>query len=190
MMRMKPRVRPCMKYTIDYSALRAGDVIGTADTLHAMSCVTRLTCGGLRGLFSVGVSSHCLVACESGGLMYGMEMGPEKIRMVDLREYEHGRMGNHIVFVGRHVDMTAELGRLAAWWLHDSHAKAIKYDFVELLKFWNVPVKDSKRRWICSDLPREMFRALSLRYDPAFETRVSPYDWQRCAELEHIHWWR
>jgi hypothetical protein len=177
-------------YQINYHAIRTGDVIGTADTLHAMSCVTRLTCGGLRGLFSTRVSSHIVVACESHGLMYGMEMGHEKIRMVDLREYEHGRMGNHIVFVGRHIDLPVGLENAVEKWLHRSHELAIKYDHLELLKFLDIPVKDCDHTWICSDLPREMFRHFQLQYPARFNSRVSPYDWQRSDVLNHIHWWR
>lgn len=175
---------------INHSAIRTGDVIGTEDTLHPMSMTTRVTCGGASALFSTRISTHIVVACESHGLMYGMEMGPRKIRMVDLREYENGRFGNHIVFVGRHVDMTPDKAFMAWSWLHDAHAKSIKYDHVELLKFLNLPVTDDPDRLICSGLPRELFRAQRLRYDPAFDVKVSPLNWQRSACLRHIHWWK
>jgi hypothetical protein len=176
-----------MKY-IDPDKLQPGDIVGITD-LSWFACVERTTINGLGNVFNQMLSTHIAVVCDRGsGLLYFCEMMYPTIQMNNLQEYDHLKPMEHITFVGRHPALAADGGKRMACndFLIESHAHLVKYDLLELLKFWDMPVPDDPKKIICSDLPRNMLRAVGLPYPMAWDVKCSPYDWQVWNTLIHV----
>ena len=171
---------------INYNILKPGYIIGTTMTVHPMAMITKITTAGIKNIFNPNISTHCLAVCSSHGLLYGVEMAWPIIRMVGLNEYEHGTLGNHIVFVAKIPDDYTDAANL---FLKESHFYGIKYDILGLLEFWGL-AQDSKKKLYCSELIREMNKKIGLPYPEVWDEKVSPLDLQRQTENNHIKWWK
>jgi len=191
---------------LDYSKLAPGMIIGTTCVREFAGALIRTIEDGPQHAFDGMVAEHVLCVCESYGLKYGMEMGPRhkddrgpqlteddnnklKIRRVDLKDYDGGKNGNHIVFVADPFGHTGAPWRYrdaANRFLWTAHALGIGYDTLELVKFLKLPVYDSSTKWICSDLSREMIKGVNrentnfpVSYPKEWDEKTSPFDQQK-----------
>jgi hypothetical protein len=175
---------------IDYSQLRPGDIIGTTNTFSALGLLARSTNAGFQRILDPSVASHVGVVCQEHDLLYIMEMTGKGISQNDLNQYEHGPFGNHIVFVARPLrfgDVDGDVDKMNQWLL-ESHMRHVKYDWRGLCEFWGI-CNDDRRRWICSELVREMLRACNVWYPHAWEVKASPFDVQEYFGRSKIRWW-
>lgn len=171
----------------NYSELCCGDIVGTTKLFSPFALVTRITTAGLSHAFDRKIATHIRVVMGTSKLLYALEMQwPKKpnLHMTDLKGTE-----GETVFVRRSLPLYARFEEVNEW-LTASHAMSVKYDIKELLRFWNIDIPDDHRKWICSDLPREMLRHFGVPYDRSFDEKVSPYDWQTSKNLITIKWWR
>ena len=177
---------------IPYTLLRPCDIIGVTDTFTPFSIVERIKINGWKYAFASNKSTHITIACDRGaGLLYGCAMDFPKIDMEELHQYDHDKNGNHIVFVGRHPAFdNADLRMLGNQFLIDAHAAGIKYDIGELFDFFGYCGWDSTKEWICSDLPKELFKKCKAPFPSIWDERghpPSPWDWQIFPDLTHIY---
>lgn len=176
-----------MKKQWNYPELCPGDIVGTTRLLSPFAIITRMTCAGVKNAFNPKIATHVRVIMGSTKLLYALEMQwPKKpnLHLVDLKGTE-----GETVFVKRSLPLYAKYQEVNDW-LISSHSMSVRYDLKELLKFWNLAQDDSGKKWICSDLPREMFRHFGVPYDEKFNDKVSPYDWQTTKNLVPVKWWR
>lgn len=198
---------------IDYGKLKPGMIVGTTDTLHPMGIVTRATevtqsvdsvLQGLSNALNPDVASHIFCIVEEHELLYGVGMKWPKVSMEDICDYQHGPLGNHIVFVADPVPRAVKYSPLIHdevdeeelrirlnKWLLECHKRSIKYDLDGLLAFWHI-AKDDPRKLICSELAREMLYWHNMYFPSSWMIKVSPFDIQRhytdTAQL--VKWWR
>lgn len=171
---------------INNSVLRPGYIIGTTMTIHPMAMITKITTAGIKNIFNPNIATHCLAVTQEHGLNYGVEMAWPKIRQIDLNNFEHCSMGNHIVFVASIPDGLCDF---ANEFLLESHRRAIKYDIKGLLEFWEL-AKDEKKKLYCSELIREEMKMLELLYPVEWNEKVSPIQIQLFTKPTHIKWWK
>jgi hypothetical protein len=157
---------------LDESKLSAGCVIGVTTRLNPLSAIIKARTAGVKNAFSMGIASHIVCVAESHGLLYGIEMKSPRIRRVDLNDLDP------IVFIARPCTTIYEQEQ-ANNFLWKCHSLHIKYDNIELLKFLNDRIPNDPKKWICSDLSREMLRHVGVTYPQKWDRLTSPYDQQQ-----------
>lgn len=181
---------------IDYGTLFPGCIIGTTNTFDPISAIIRGTEAGPLHAFDSTIASHVFAVCKEHDLLYGMSMNLKGLSQDDLNEWDHGVFGNHIVFVARPFawDDYAMQDRINQWLLK-SHEIGIKYDILELLRWWDLPVYDDPEKIVCGDFTRIMLQTFGLahpkEWDADFRTS-DPYDQQIYFTNAHktIQWWK
>lgn len=176
----------------DYGKFYPGLVLGTT-AMDPLGAIIRATTAGWQNIFNPNVCSHILTVVKEHDLLYGIEMALPKIREVDLSDYEHSNWGNHLVFAANFISPTDyESQDKANEWLLKCHTIGIKYDFVELLKFWDDKIRNDPKELICSDLIRNMLEYLKITIPVQWDHLVSPYDIQKYAtdNAKLIKWWK
>jgi hypothetical protein len=160
---------------LNYSELCPGMVIGTTNLFSPLAAIIRATTAGIKNIFNKKISSHIVIVCEEHDLLYGMEMAWPKIRQIDLNDIE-----KHIVFIAKDSALVDEdLQWKCNHWLLTSHYIGVRYDWKELFRFWNIQTYDDKKKWICSDLYREMLKYNGMNYPKEWNNKCDPYDIQR-----------
>ena len=163
-----------------------GMIIGTTDLLSPIGLPIRITTAGWQNALNPRIATHIAIVCKEHDLFYFMEMALPKIREADCNEYEHGILGDHVVFAA--MPFAADdlsMQNQANNFLLESHRIGIKYGTEELFKFWDIPVHPDKKKLICSELSRNMCRQLNIPYPKEWDTLVSPYDEQKFYTSEN-----
>jgi hypothetical protein len=176
----------------DYSKLYPGVVLGTTD-MSPLGMIIRATTAGVQNTFNPNIATHVLAVVKEHDLLYGMEMAEPKIREVDLTEYEHSDFGNHVVFAANFIKWDDyKTQEKANAWLLKSHTLGIKYDFIELFRFWDAEIPDDPKKLICSDLIRNMMKYIGINIPIQWLQLCDPYDIQKYAEnnSQLIKWWK
>jgi hypothetical protein len=169
---------------IPYNLLRPGDIIGVENTFAPFDMTEKCTIRGGKYIFDNMTSCHITVAADKGkGVMCGIAMNWPHIQEENLEQYNHGKNGKHIVFIGRHPLIDFQEANDFLW---TSLSKRINYDLWELLSFWGYDEWDSCRKLICSDLPREMLKKQMIHYPAEWDKKVSPWGWQIWPPLDQI----
>ena len=168
----------------NYGALLPGFIVGTTSTFTLFGAITRMTeRKSLTNVFDPNTASHIFLITREHDLLNGVEMAIPTIRQCDLNEYEHGNCGNHAVFVANPFGDTYyenySLQEEVNFWILKCHTIGIKYDWKELMKFWDMPVYDDPKKLICSDLARNMLKTFKVPYPSVWDTKDSPYDHQK-----------
>lgn len=162
---------------IDYNKLYPGIVIGTT-SMSPLAMAIRTTTTGIKNIFNLDISTHVMIVCKDHDLFYGMEMNWPKIRNIDLNKI------GHISFIGGNINKdNYELQDKCNDWLWKSHSIGIRYDIKELFKFWGLPVYDDPKKYVCSDLVREMYKCNSISYPDKWNDKCSPYHIQKYVKI-------
>lgn len=177
----------------NYGNLLPGYIVGTTNLLTSFGSVIRATEAGVKNIMNPNISSHVFLIVKEHDLLYGVEMAVPKIRMCDLNKYEHGKFGNHAVFVANpfkiidpEYDYNYYMQENVNKWILKCHTIGIKYDIEELFKFWDIPVHGSGKKLICSELIRNMLRKFNITYPVWWDDKVSPLDIQKWARNENL----
>jgi hypothetical protein len=176
----------------DYSKFYPGLVLGTTD-MSPIAMAIRATTAGIQNIFNPNISTHVLAVVKEHDLLYGIEMAPPRIREIDLNKYEHGPLLNHIVFAAHFIEWDDyKTQDKVNEWLLESHTKGIKYDIIELFKFWDDDIPDDPKKLICSDLIRNMMKFINIKIPIEWNKLCDPYDIQRYSTNNNklIKWWK
>jgi hypothetical protein len=185
---------------INYGKLLPGMIIGTTDTFDPLSAIIRISeTSNAANVLNPCIASHVLAVCQEHDLLYGMGMTWPKIHQDDLNTFDNGDyvvFKSHIVFVADpFTSFDYEKRDAANKFLLHSHTLAIKYDIVELLRWWNFPVNDDPKKLVCGDLTYAMMWSMKLDYPKEWDsniTRHDPWDQQRyfTESKKTINWRR
>lgn len=113
------------------------------------------------------VASHVVCVAEVHGLLMGIEMTWPRIHRVDLTDL--GR----VVWWARHAQMTRERGKEATEFLWSAYERSVKYDVAGLGEFLGIG-DDAKKKYYCSELVREMYKACRLAVPVGWRGKVDP----------------
>jgi hypothetical protein len=167
----------------NYGKLLPGMIVGTTDTLSAFGILTRSTEAGIKNAMNSNIASHIALIVKEHDLLYVVEMALPKIRQGDLNEYEHSNLGDHAVFVanpfGFDYQTNYDLQDKVNKWILKCHTIGIKYNLEELFRFWDIPLHDSTKKLICSELARNMMETFKLPVPKEWDNLCNPYDIQK-----------
>jgi hypothetical protein len=182
---------------IDYGKLLPGDIIGsTGSIFDPVSCLIRGTTAGIDHALDPTIASHVFVVCKEHDLLYGMSMDLNGLSQDDLNTWEHGVFGDHIVFVARPFEWdNYALQDKINQWLLKSHEIGIKYDVLELLRWWGLPVYDDPKKIVCGDFTRIMLQTFGLAHPKEWDVDFRKSDpWDQQAYFTNakklINWWK
>jgi hypothetical protein len=169
---------------LNYGALYPGLIVGASGSiLDPVSCLIRGTEAGVAHAFDPAVASHVFCVCKEHDLLYGMSMDLEGLSEDDLNTWEHGNFGDHVVWVanpGVVWDNYALQDKINQWLLK-SHAIGIKYDVLELFRWWGINTPDDPKKLVCSDFTRIMLQTFGLAHPKEWDADFKmsdPWDQQ------------
>jgi hypothetical protein len=167
---------------------QVGDIVGITSG-SPLATIIKAKTWGIKSAFSQDKASHIGTVVDRGqGLLYLAEMNAGGLDLMSFRAYDHVRPLAHICFVGRHPAFDQQVRRdIYNEFMLSAHAHGVRYGFEDLVNFLpGVHFKDNLKTWICSELPREAFRAQGIAYPRGWDFQCAPRDWQLWLELQNI----